>query len=84
MQQNHWTTLHSASSNGHTEVVEVLLAAKATVNTQNKVSSTLYALSRHMTCFDWCCVFNGDSLYRLDSLLFGQPVSMVTRKWWNC
>ena len=50
MQQNHWTALHSASSKGHAEVVGVLLAAKATVNTQDKVSSTLYALSSYMTC----------------------------------
>ena len=50
MKQNHWTALHIASVYGHAEVVEVLLAAKATVNTQNKVSSTLYALFRHMTC----------------------------------
>ena len=31
------TALHKASSNGHDAVVRVLLAAKATVNTQNKV-----------------------------------------------
>ena len=49
-QQNHWTALHIASNKGHAEVVEVLLAAKATVNTEDKVSSTLYAMSRHMTC----------------------------------
>ena len=49
IQQKHWTALHSASNNGHAEVVGVLLAAKATVNTQDKVSSTLSALSRHMT-----------------------------------
>ncbi len=36
--QDNWTALHIASSNGHDEVVSVLLAAKATVNTQNTVS----------------------------------------------
>ena len=36
--QDHATALHLASSNGHDEVVEVLLAAKATVNTQTVVS----------------------------------------------
>ena len=39
------TTLHLASLNGHDEVVRVLLAAKATVDTKTKVSSTLYALA---------------------------------------
>ena len=50
LKQNHRTALHVASSKGHADVVDILLAAKATVNTQDKVSSTLYALSRHMTC----------------------------------
>ena len=36
--QDNVTALHAASSNGHDEVVRVLLAAKATVNTQDKVS----------------------------------------------
>ncbi len=36
--QNNVTALHIASNNGHDEVVRVLLAAKATVNTQDKVS----------------------------------------------
>ena len=36
--QDNRTALHAASSNGHDEVVRVLLAAKATVNTQSKVS----------------------------------------------
>ena len=66
VQQNHLTALHSASREGHAEVVGVLLAAMATVNTQVKVSSTLYAL------------------YRLESLLFGQPAMRVTKEWWNC
>ena len=44
IQQNHVSALHLASQNGHDEVVRVLLAAKATVNTQTKVSSTLYSL----------------------------------------
>ncbi len=38
IQQNNWTALYVASNNGHYEVVRVLLAAKATVNTQTKVS----------------------------------------------
>ncbi len=36
--QDNVTALHAASNNGHDEVVRVLLAAKATVNTQDKVS----------------------------------------------
>ena len=36
--QSQRTALHWASENGHNEVVRVLLAAKATVNTQDKVS----------------------------------------------
>ena len=36
--QDNVTALHVASGNGHDEVVRVLLAAKATVNTQHKVS----------------------------------------------
>ena len=36
--QDNVTALHAASYNGHDEVVRVLLAGKATVNTQNKVS----------------------------------------------
>ena len=85
IKQNHLTALHVASSKGRAEVVGVLLAAKATVNTQLKVSSALCirTVQTH-DMLDWCCVFHGDSLYRLESLLFGQPVSVVTRKWWNC
>ena len=37
-QQDEETALHLACKKGYTEVVKVLLAAKATVNTQNKVS----------------------------------------------
>ena len=36
--QDNVTALNIASDNGHDEVVRVLLAAKATVNTQDKVS----------------------------------------------
>ncbi len=36
--QNNVTALFIASENGHDDVVRVLLAAKATVNTQTKVS----------------------------------------------
>ena len=39
IEQDSSTALHYASVNGHHEVVRVLLAAKATVNTRNKVSS---------------------------------------------
>ncbi len=38
LQQDNQTALYQASSSGHDEVVRVLLAAKATVNTQSKVS----------------------------------------------
>ena len=37
--QENSTALIQASKKGHDEVVRVLLAAKATVNTQNKVST---------------------------------------------
>ena len=37
--QENSTALIKASKNGHDEVVRILLAAKATVNTQNKVST---------------------------------------------
>ena len=48
--QDNTSALHAASSNGHDEVVRVLLAAKATVNTQSKVSySTVEPrLSEHL------------------------------------
>ena len=36
--QNNYTALHTASDNGHDDVVRVLLAGKATVNTLSKVS----------------------------------------------
>ncbi len=49
------TALHAASSNGHDEVVRVLLAAKATVNTAvleiiviDKCHLCLVILSGHM------------------------------------
>ncbi len=35
--QDGWTAVYWASNNGHDEIVRVLLAAKATVNTQTKV-----------------------------------------------
>ncbi len=39
------TALHIACGNGHDEVVTVLLAAKATVNSQTKVS---YGYMNHL------------------------------------
>ncbi len=39
------TALHIASRNGHDEVVRVLLAAKATVNTQDRVSEMFTVLA---------------------------------------
>ncbi len=44
IQQNNWTALYVASNNGRYEVVRVLLAAKATVDTQNKVSFVVHIL----------------------------------------
>ena len=41
IQQDLYTVLHWACKKGHAEVVGVLLAAKATVNTQNKVSLSI-------------------------------------------
>ncbi len=43
--QNGASAVYWASGNGHDEVVRVLLAAKATVNTQNKVSFVVQTLS---------------------------------------
>ncbi len=40
--QDNWTALHVASSNGHDEVVRVLLAAKATVNTQGPMLEIIF------------------------------------------
>ncbi len=45
IQQDNRTALHIASQQGHDEVVRVLLAAKATVNTQDKVSFVVQTLS---------------------------------------
>ncbi len=45
IQQDNRTALYQASYNGHDEVVRVLLAAKATVNTQTKVSFVVQTLS---------------------------------------
>ena len=42
LQQYNQTALHLASKNGHSEVVRVLLEAKASVNTQTKVSYVVY------------------------------------------
>ena len=37
-EQNNLTALHYASWNGHKEILKILLASKADVNTRNKVS----------------------------------------------
>ena len=49
--QNKWTALHLASSNGHDEVVRVLLSTKATVNTLDKVGC-IFCL--HFNTKNWC------------------------------
>ena len=46
----------------------------------------LFACNCVGTMTDWidrCCVFNGDSLYRMESVQFTQPVLVVTTTWWN-
>ena len=46
--QDKSTALHQASDNGHYEVVRVLLAAKATVNTQNKVCVSVQLVAPYL------------------------------------
>ncbi len=46
--QNGWTAVYWASINGHDEVVRVLLAARATANTQNKVG---FVVQTHFPLF---------------------------------
>ncbi len=62
IQQDNQTALHQASNNGHDEVVKVLLAAKATVNIQNKVSFVVQTLSSQHHCFALCTVGRDPSL----------------------
>ncbi len=69
--QDGWTALYWASRNGHDEIVRVLLAAKATVNTQTKVGFVVQTISHNMlfTLFSsyvqsgetplWTASFNG-------------------------
>ncbi len=40
--QDGWTAVYWASRNGHDEIVRVLLAAKATVNSQTKVGFVVH------------------------------------------
>ncbi len=46
--QDGWTAVYCASRNGHDEVVRVLLAAKVTVNTQDKVGFVVQTISHNM------------------------------------
>ena len=49
--QDGWTALYWASRNGHDEIVRVLLAAKATVNTQTKVGFVVISHNMLFTLF---------------------------------
>ena len=85
IEQDNQTALHYASDSGHDEVVRVLLAAKAAVNTQDKVSpeqiymntssisKLVYMLLYVHVMFLSFCMYSGDSLLSI------QQVSMVTR-----
>ncbi len=61
--QDNQTALHLASSNGQDEVVRVLLAAKATINTQDKVSFAVQTLpSQHAVIIISYYVYSVDIL----------------------
>ena len=65
--QENSTALECASTNGHDEVVRILLAAKATVNTQNKVStewSTCKQALSDVSFYNICAVRGDPSLVR--------------------
>ena len=67
------TAMSWASSNGHNEVLRVLIQAGANVNTQDKVSQTSF-----------CTVTIVVYLYSGDSLLSGTRVLKVTQNVLNC
>ncbi len=77
--QNGQTAVYWACDNGHDEIVRVLLAAKATVNTPDKVG---FVVQTHFLQ-PACCLHCFPPMYSGDRLLFGQPVSMVTRNVWS-
>ena len=59
IEQDNSTALHSASTNGHHDVVRILLSSKANVNTQSKVSHR--SVSSHVSMYNYfhgilsCC-----------------------------
>ena len=80
------TALHWASNNGHDEIVRVLLAAKATVNTQNKVGFVVQIhFPQHAVyiVFLLCTVGRDSSLdsqFLWSSEMYGAP----NRCWGQC
>ena len=71
------TALEHASKHGHDEVVSVLLAAKATVNTQNKVSTEWSTCKQALSDVSFCMCSTGRPLS-------GTLVGKVTRNVLNC
>ena len=60
-EQDKLTALHLASNNRHDEVVSVLLASNADVNTQNKVSHQ--SVSSHVSMYNYTCSTYPQLLY---------------------
>ncbi len=79
------TALHWASNNGHDEIVRVLLAAKATVNTQEKVGfvvQTHFPQHAVYNVFLLCTVgsISLDSQFQWSPEMYGAP----NRCWGQC
>ena len=47
--QNGWTPLMRASCNGHTDIVQILIEAKAEINTKDEVCCSYHQKTQHMT-----------------------------------
>ena len=81
--QNGWTALFWASMNGHDEIVRVLLAAKATVNTQIKVGLLHFPQHAVYIVFLLCTVGRDPSLgsqFQWSPEMYGAP----NRCWGQC
>ena len=80
------TALHWASYNGHDEIVRVLLAAKAAVNTQHKVGFVVQTrIPQHAVYFVFLLCTDGtdpslDSQFLWSPEMYGAP----NRCWGQC